>query len=191
MKHKLVSRGIPDLLPMTDRSAGVHISEIIYDLCIQLGVFEESDEGPDMTRMQLGQALEHAIIQRYREQDKKRYIQPGEQECDDLFGTPDLMDIIEWAIHEIKLTWMSSNRGLDDKKLWKYLVQLKAYCYMVKTLVGYLHVCFINGDYKYGTPGGQPTYIVWRFEFTKQELEENWKMLTTHGAKRRKKGKKK
>lgn len=182
MKVKLVSEGLRDLTPMEDRSNGVHISGVIYALCVARGIYKpgEALSEEEKTRMNLGNALESAIIAKYQQADKRRYIQVGEQECDDLFGTPDMMDIIEWAVHEMKLTWMSSKHHIESVKLWKYLVQVKAYCYMLKTLIGYLHVCYVNGDYSYRSPGGDPTYKVYRFEFTKQELEENWAMLKNH-----------
>lgn len=169
---------------MEDRSNGTHISGIIYALCIKLKIYKADDPegGPAMTRLQLGNALEDAVIARYVASDKKRYVKIGEQECDNLFGTPDMLDIVEWAVHEMKLTWMSTRHAIDSKKLWKYWVQVMAYCYMLKTTIGYLHICFVNGDYSYIAPGGDPTYHVYRAEFSKAELEENWKMLTTNAG---------
>ena len=182
MKYKVVNEGLRDLTPMEDRSNGVHISGVLYALCVARGIYKAGEPlGEDeKTRMNLGNALEDAIIARYQAADKRRYIKIGEQECDGMFGTPDMLDSQEWAIHEMKLTWMSSKHHIESVKLWKYLVQLMAYCYMVKTLVGYLHVCYVNGDYSYQSPGGDPTYRVHRFEFTKQELEDNWAMLKNH-----------
>lgn len=182
MKFRLVSEGLRDLTPMEDRSNGVHISGIIYALCIARGIYKpgETLSEEEKTRMNLGNALEDAIIARYQASDKKRYIKIGEQECDGLFGTPDMLDTEEWAVHEMKLTWLSSKHTVDSMKLWKYLVQIMAYCYMLQTLVGYLHLCNVNGDYSYQSPGGDPTYRVFRFEFTKQELADNWAMLKNH-----------
>lgn len=182
MKLKLVSSGLRDLTPMEGRSSGIHISGIIYALCVARGIYKPGSTlaEDEKTRMNLGNALEDAIIARYCVSDKRRYIRIGEQECDGLFGTPDMLDTEEWAVHEMKLTWMSSRHAVDSAKLWKYLVQLKAYCYMLKTLVGYLHICFVNGDYSYQSPGGDPTYKVFRLEFTKQELDDNWAMLVNH-----------
>lgn len=167
---------------MEDRSDGVHISGVIYALCVARGIYKASDPvgGEDKTRMNLGNALEDAIIARYVASDKKRYVKIGEQSKDGLHGTPDLLDAEEWAVHEMKLTWMSSKHHHEGPKMWKYWVQLMAYCYMLETLVGYLHVCNVNGDYTYISPGGDPTYRVYRAEFTKQELADNWKMLLNH-----------
>lgn len=180
MKAYLLDTAIPDLLPMQGRSDGVHVTHVINRLCVALGHYEESDGPLPMTRLQLGQALEHAIAHRYALDQPDRYVQPGELQKDNMFGTPDLLDVRDDAIEEIKLTWMSTRRGIDDEKLWKYLVQVKAYCWMWETQLGRLHVCYMNGDYKFGTPGGMPTYRKWHLEFTKSELAENWMMLMRH-----------
>lgn len=176
-KIQLIHEGLPDLLPMTNRSEGVHVSHVIHRLCVAMGHYEERTGDLPMTKMGLGNAMEHAIIHRFHLAEPDRYVQPGEREKDGIYCTPDLFDIIDWVVHEIKLTWMSSRNGPRSEKFWKYLVQLMSYCTVMGTRQGILHVGFVNGDYKYGEPSGQPTYRVWAFEFTKAELARNWRMI--------------
>jgi hypothetical protein len=179
MTYRLVSEGMPDLLPMTGRSPGIHVSDVIHDLCVSLGHYEPGDfDGPAMTRMQLGCALEHAIVHRFALDSPDRYVQPGELELDGLYGTPDLLDLEDGADTEIKLTWMSSRHDPDSEKLWRYWVQIKAYCRMLELTLGRLHVCHVMGDYK----GSGPVYRVWEREFTHQELLENWAMLRSRAG---------
>lgn len=183
MKLTLVSTGIEDLIPM-ERSGDPsrHVSAVIRYMCIKLGHFEDDAMTAEhQTRMELGSAFEDVMIAalaaRYVENDN-RYVQPGELFLDGMIGSPDLLDVDDYAIEEIKLTWLSSNHDIDSKKLWKYWVQIKAYCRMAETQLGRLHVCYVNGDYR-GERG--PTYRKWEAEFTKEELQENWRMLITNG----------
>lgn len=170
--------GIPDLLPMQGRSPGTHVSDIIRYLCIKLRHFDdEGDAEPPITRWQFGAALERAIGNRFAEHFPDRYVGVGELELDGLHGTPDLVDLQDWAVEEIKLTWMSSRHETNSKKFWKYWVQLKSYCWMLETGLGRLSVGFVNGNYVFGTPEANPTYKRWEAEFTKKELQENWNML--------------
>ena len=178
----LLHEGIPDLLPMTNRSPGMHISTIISDLCVNLGYHDARPADEDFPqsvkdRMAFGNALEHAIIHRYELDSPGRYVQPGELSCDGLFGTPDLLDVETFTVHEIKCTWLSANHKIDSKKLWKYHVQIKAYCWMLETLKGQLQIGYVNGDYS----DMSPMFRRWDITYTKAELAQNWNMLVSHG----------
>lgn len=172
---RILSEELPDLLPMTGRSKGKHVSEIITYLCVKLGHFS-GDLEPNQAWMELGNAWEHAITERLHLDSPHRYIRPGEQCKDDIHGTPDLLDTHDYAVEEIKAAWMSSNNAPDSAKFWRYWVQLKAYCYMLDSSVGRLRVVFVNGDYR--SPG--PRYLHIEQEFSEQELQENWMMLVRH-----------
>jgi len=159
---------------MTDRSEGPHISSGIHALCVQLGHYEPRDY-VNQLQLELGNAFEWAMIDRYQRHYPDEYIQPGELEKDGIFGTPDLLHLPTIRVHEFKLTWMSSRHEPDDPKLWKYLAQLKAYCWMLETESAVLHVGYVNGDYR----SGGPDYREWEFQFTLPELAENWALLKT------------
>lgn len=173
----LAFAGMPDLLPMQGRSEGVHISDIIKDLCVRLGHYSDEIELTS-TWAQLGCALEDTVATRYERHFPDRYERPGELERDGLFGTPDLLDLEDGAIEEIKLSWMSAAHLPTSDKFWRYWVQVKAYCHMWGTPLCRLHVCHINGEYKQAGP----IYRVWERTWTEQELERNWTMLLKHAA---------
>lgn len=42
MRATLIADTIPDLLPSLDRAPGIHVSDVIQDLCISLGYYTES-----------------------------------------------------------------------------------------------------------------------------------------------------
>jgi hypothetical protein len=131
--------------------------------------------------MQLGCALEDTLISRYMAHYPDRYLRIGEIERDNLFGTPDLIDLNDGGVEEYKLSWMSLKHGPGSEKFWKYEVQLKSYCYMLDSSIGRLHVCYVNGDYKWSKgPESGVVYRVWEYHFTPQQLEENWKMMQTN-----------
>ena len=180
---KLLDTTMPRLLPMLNRSEGVHVSDCIHTLALALGHYEESElTEASVIRMELGRSFEYALIAMMTKDNPDRYAQPGELELDDMFGTPDLFDTTDGAMEEIKLTWMSSNAEVDGKKFWRYWVQLKAYCKMWGASVGRLRVLFIMGDYRFDAGSGGPVYRVWEQRFTQEELDENWLMLLSAGG---------
>ena len=180
---RLVSEGMHELLPMvrTGRPEA-HVSAVIRYLCISLGHFAAEDDAVegerDYTLMELGSAFEDAVVEalsnRWATANPDRFVRPGELELDGLIGTPDLLDTVLFAVVEIKLTKLSSNWGPDSIKFWKYWVQLMAYCYMLRTTKGFLHVCHINGDYR---DNRSPCYRVYEANFSIAELGRNWRML--------------
>lgn len=181
----LIAEGMPDLVPMMNRSKGVHVSHLIHDLCLRMGHYEASDpeeqNADRYTRFGLGSALEHAIIERYLLTYPDRYARGWEMELDGLYATHDFLDMGDpsgdLVVHEMKLTWASSRHASDSTKFWRYWVQLKAYCKILGTTRGVLHVCFVNGDYRQNR---SPVYKVWQAKWTQQEIDENWQMLVTH-----------
>lgn len=170
---------------MLHRAPGLHVSELIHYLCVELGHYEDSsDKKLPMTRLQIGQAIEHALIDRMIAHAPDRYAHMGELTLDGVSGNQDIFDILEYAPNEIKCTWMSAKHGDDPKsqKLWKYWVQLKAYCRMMESGVGYLHIVFLNGYYTY-KDGDGPQYRLWKGVFSRKELDDNWAMLMKVGPK--------
>lgn len=172
---------MPDLLPMQGRSPGVHVSNVISDLCVRLGFFS-GDTILTSVWAQLGCALEWAVIQRYARHYPNRYAILGELEEDGLFGTPDLYDMDKNAVVEIKLSWMSTKQPVDGPKYWRYWTQVKAYCKMVDSELGYLNVAHVMGAYD----GKGPAWREWEARFTRKEINDNWQMLLNNAEQIRK-----
>ena len=188
---------------MTNRSPGIHVSDIIHDLSVH--VYNHYIPSPlDINRMQLGNALEDAIVLRYAAHYPNQYFKGHEINInnDNIFGTYDLTSLYntQTAVDEIKLTWNSSKATPLDhtkhsrKMYWKWEAQLASYCLGMKTRVGYLHVYHVMGDYSHNyelvemevagirfvtVPGG-PQYRVWRYEWTMEDLYRNWTLLKSH-----------
>lgn len=94
--------------------------------------------------------------------------------------TPDADSEPEERIFEFKATWYSSRRGEEfEDNFWHWIMQIKAYCLAKRRLKATIFVFWVNGDYK----ESGPMVIRYDFEFTPQELEENWQIIENHRAK--------
>lgn len=188
------------------RSKGLHVSNIIRASGIRAGVVRPfgNEDGtiPDdnhrdfddvaMLRMMVGCAWEAEVLKR----SPHLFGHPGECSVDGVAMSPDAVSwestgvpVVtrglkytrrhsdpwegKWRVHEIKATWKSSRVSPED--LWAYLTQVKAYCKGMGTTSACLHVLFICGNYMRPIV---PEYRIWNIEFTQQEVDEGWEMLT-------------
>lgn len=177
MKATLISSVMPDILPMRGRSPGIHLSDIIRDLSIRQGHFQD---GPlNMARANLGNALEWALIDRLMRQYPNRYMRIPEIERDGIYVTCDLADRMERRPNEFKLTWMSSGKqGPGSKGFWKYEMQLAAQAHLLGSGVGILPVVFNNGDW---AKNRAPQYREYEYRWARAEREKIWKdVLCAH-----------
>lgn len=173
---------MPELFPQERRSKGAHVSHAIHTIMKSIYPDRFEDRPIDITRANLGNALEKAIIRGLAESNPERFVIPGELFYDDLYGTPDLWDVggRKLITCEVKLTWASSRRAedIEDSWFWRYWVQLKAYAHMAGGCdTGRLYIGFINGDYTRSEDTGGPKVLGWEDSWSKAELEENWEML--------------
>lgn len=171
------------------RSGGLHLSDIYQDINDTIGKSkrksELSQEELDAYRAQgfiwehvLGDAMAVCL-------GSDTWVRPGEIQVDGITGSPDLFDTADMSIVETKATYKSFRKmgdqasGLRDE-FWIWGVQMQGYCHMIGTRTSKLYALFVNGDYsKY-----QPMFRAWQFEWSGQELKENWMMLIGH-AKRK------
>jgi hypothetical protein len=109
---------------------------------------------------------------------------PGELCIEGIYLTPDgesLDTVITFGgellilcIHEVKLTYKSLNTIGNLSTQWLWLAQTKAYCKAKQTLVAYLHVLAVCGDYSRPI---RPVLKVFRIIFTQAEIDENWDVI--------------
>jgi len=185
MKLTLLSKEFPDLLPMTDRSIGFHISDVIHQLSIENNRYQPMDK-PNRMLWEVGNAFEYAMKARLQEDQPLRYDTPKEIERDGIYGTMDLFDYIDWAVEEMKYPQKSawgidgvSENGsywINEDILWGYWCQLMCYCYMVNSNIGRLHVAFGKGDTS-GSEFELVSYRYWEKIWTDSELRANWTMV--------------
>lgn len=99
---------------------------------------------------------------------------PQEIILDGIACSPDgINDELE-LVDEYKATWCSSKTQPQD--IWRWMIQIKAYCYVAGYNIARFHVLYIMGDYKFSGPKCMSFLI----EFTDDELISNWMMLVEH-----------
>lgn len=178
------------------RSPGVHLSEVIRDLALRGGILDKKFANDDIEdhpeRIALGLAWEEWVSKQHPE----ICFHPGEVMVDGISMSVDGVSVGSdelsifgqegTALHEIKLTWKSARKPIDEQ--WMWITQVKGYLhglsFMQKTKVrrAYLHPFYVNGNYSRspGDPLGGPKYMIYGMEFSDLEIAENWSMLTSH-----------
>jgi hypothetical protein len=121
---------------------------------------------------------------------------PGEMRVEGIYMTHDgesLEVIVTFrgrryalALHEVKATYKSiktvaprliTDDPQDPEDLetqWMWISQCQAYCQALDTLIAYLHVLFLCGDYTFPIT---PQLLCWRIEFTPEEVESKWSLI--------------
>lgn len=178
-KVTLLSSTMPDLLPMLDRSPGIHLSDIINDISIRLGHYKPSPL--NMARLQLGQAFEWAMIERLLRHYPGRYTRVPERCLDGIYITGDLFDKSLWRPLEFKLTWQAAvdtpaefanKTGFD-----KYRKQACAQAKVMRSDSAVIPILHPSGDYK---SRREPLYREWEERWTQAEIDRNWNNLCEH-----------
>lgn len=189
---KEVAGGLALSLPgPAPRSTGLHVSGIIRDIdnrLIHRGERQlDAELSPDELRRMgnyrdMGFMWEQVFTEVFAQRERLKLdgIHQQEMERDGIYGTPDWIAIDPWRVVDFKCTWRSSRRVpniQEDFRTW--FMQLKAYCYMVKTAHAELIVFFVNGDYLQSGPQRRRFQIT----FGMRELVDNWELLKRHGGK--------
>ena len=177
------------------RSPGVHVSEIIGE--IMKGVDPETYDteyakNDQHNWWEVGFMWEKIFSQvfaagRTGAKPGSTLIRGWEIERDGIIGTPDWFEFDPdgsmW-LSETKATWKSA-RGFDlyDKKFMAYLLQMRAYSYMlggVDVVMGSrLYILHMNDDYERYVPAVRPYEVI----NTQRELDENWSGILNKGRK--------
>lgn len=175
-----------------DRTEGLHVSRIYGDLDRMLNAKRYATPMPESQLNAFAQigflwerVLETALATLTVDSDPARYFRPGEQTLDGVLATPDYADLdffgdgtCELGLEEWKANWSSSDKGDDlEKNFWRWLVQMKAYCWILGTRYARLRVVFMVGNWRDSIA---PKTRAWEFEFGHKELQDNWTMLMTH-----------
>jgi len=188
----------------TPRSVGVHISRIIRAIAVESGILTseriedlqliEVKSGMEISdpmvaiRICMGLAFEEWYIPNHLAPEGV-VDHPGEWKLDGIYMSPDgeeLSEIIVEGkstycpkIHEVKFTYKSTKTvgetedSLRGQFLW--MAQLKSYCKAAGTTLADLHVLFVCGDYKFPI---RPQLKRFRIEFTQEEIDINWELMT-------------
>lgn len=193
---RLVNNGNLPRLPQDSRPDGVHISGILSKIHgYSDDIIPETDntrrEFNETNLMILGKMFEFALIHWYSIAYPGRYLAPPELTSiykDGVWLTPDLYDIHIDAYVEIKLTTKSAKACPGDKRFAMWEDQLMSYCAADNCHAGRLHVCHVNGLYKWLDKRATPAEIanddtvfnVWHRDYTDFELMTHWARILAH-----------
>jgi hypothetical protein len=178
----------------------VHVSSIIRCIATELGILKgniaedlsltdvrEITDPVAIIRISIGLAWEQYYIPEVLGPTLNVVDHPGEMEVDGIYMTHDgeSVDVIitdfvsHWGliIHEVKATYKSVKTVGDMSQQWMWLTQCKAYCKGRGTRVAMMHVLFLCGDYKFPIT---PQLRCWQIEFTQEEIDENWELMTDY-----------
>lgn len=185
------------------RTPGIHVSSVIRNLgilngalkleeaavlsLVEVGSQQEWWDGlkpGDQLRIAMGLAWEEWYIPQLAVFGVVDH--PGEMELDgiylthdgeslDLFVTETDENLYLLAVHEVKLTYKSRKTVGDFSTQWLWTTQIKAYCKAKGTNIAFIHVTYACGDYSYPIT---PMRDVWRIEFSQEELDETWEIIT-------------
>ena len=167
-----------------ERSAGIHVSSIIDSLLVTIGGEQAKNVGPIEEDSVWGDAAtvgflwEDAMKEAFRVQYLRSagrvgvdLATPGELEVDGILMTPDDIES-DGTVVDYKATWKSLTKS-PPEAVWKWKVQLMAYCHAVGSLTAKIVALYQCGDYK--PPA--PRVVGRRFVFTDREVAVNWAML--------------
>ena len=198
----MISKEVPVSLKLPPsriaRSKGIHVSSIIRCIAQETGILapeyyeelslsdvREIKDPVAVLRMCIGLAWEEWYIPTLAESGVIDH--PGEMKLSGIFLTHDaesLSVIITEAgtktalvVHEVKSTYKSTRTVGDLSTEWMWLSQIKAYCKALGTRFAMIHVLFLCGDYGYPI---KPVLKCWQLEFTQQEVDDNWQLLTEY-----------
>jgi hypothetical protein len=179
--------------PGNVRTAGLHFSDIATPLFKMLDPdrYDRPDDGTGPARMGMGLAFEELLEKALAERLAEGSGRPGEL-VEPEYGMIYSPDLLIFNSHtrlgEIKLTFLSSREWPTEPtngfppKAEKYVCQMMTYCRCLETPYARLYVLFVNGDYN--RAGMSPQTRAWDVEFSKRELEDNWKMFTNFAKQR-------
>lgn len=174
-----------------DRSVGLHVSDVIRDIdnrILHKGKRQPYTDLTDLERRrmgfytEMGFIWEEVVTHYFRARmilrgEKFQWVSQQEFEEDNLFLTPDGFDLDSDSGIECKATWVASWKMENPERwFWSWFTQMKAYAKVLGTRTFRLFVFWVCGDYK----ASGPMVVEYTVQFTDQEVEDNWIMLTDH-----------
>lgn len=175
----LLSTEMPDLLPMLDRSPGIHLSDIINHISISLGHYKPTPL--NIARAQLGSTFEWAMIERLLRHYPGRFTRVPERYLDGIYITGDLFDKSLWRPHEFKMTWQSAAHTPaqfdNEQGFWKYRTQACAQAKVMRSDSAVIPILHAMGDYR---EQREPLYREWVERWSQREIDKNWDKLRDH-----------
>lgn len=184
MEYQEISVPQFQTLNLAPRSEGLHLSDVLND--IERVLFKDEAERKSNFNnpywAEIGFLWERLLELAWKDMLGKR---PGEVVRDGIICSPDGECVKDGYIEEYKCTWKSTKK--KPWEIWRWMVQVKSYCYVMGVNMVMFHVLHVNGDYSFfrGNTDGGPEYKQYMILFTDNELQDNWNMIKDHAEKLR------
>lgn len=184
-----IGRAIRDYREQEAARTGLHVSTIIDRMVRAIDPKAYTSEFTEQQKhgyQEVGNVVEDFLAHWLRRRIGG-WTKPEPRTHRGITGSPDGWTQRTRALHEIKGCWKSEKlfnavigagtRRLDlfdlvreNLKLYSYVLQLLTYAEIWNADRGYLHILFINGDYKPPAPNPRTFTVVW----TPRERRENF-----------------
>lgn len=191
---RLTIRDIVRPVPM-DRSHGVHVSDLVREVMLRV---DPKTYGREMAQADTENFQESGFFWESlmsgafasARREGGNLLRAWEVQRDGIYGTPDWFEFDDdglW-LSETKATWKSAREfdagGIENAflspKFVGYLMQVRAYCYLLEIPRVRIHILFMNGNYDRFIPEVRSYELI----FTDTELSENWRQLVNAGRKK-------
>lgn len=161
------------------RTPGLHLSQIIRSILQSLEPKKYPDGPVNSLYTDPGFTFERVLETAWASRHAGKIVRPGEFTHDGIIVSPDYIDFTDEAapvLVESKMTEMSSVGCPLDPKFRKWLWQIAGYLKALELTRARLHVLWLKGDYRQV----RRDYGCWDIEFTQEEIDHTWKLLTDH-----------
>lgn len=176
-----------------DRKPGVHLSDITKRMAWERDKKYHPDAPIDMMTLERGFTWEYILEGALNRRHRRPGYRPDQILEDGVWLSPDWVNPdSDIQVEEWKATKKSMKRGFDDVG-WSWLPNSMAYLRALlrqkkaHALAIRFRIWWINGDYSYDAKTSDFHLLneYWRVdvEFTKRELEDNWRGILSHGQK--------
>ncbi len=162
------------------RAPGLHLGQVIESLMAANGLKPTGKFNDIQLAAEIGLLWERVLGKVMA--NKYVIMHPPQMQLNGIWMSPDGVGPdpegeVPLVVEEYKATWQSTRRCPSEN--FRYMTQVKSYCWAVGTTVAMMRIFHLMGNYK----GSGPMYRVSRIKFSEQELKDNWQMIVKHRQK--------
>jgi hypothetical protein len=169
MPVRLIRQGPLELGRDPGRPAGIHLSSLVHAAIERAGAGYRNSGGPPDERLRLAMQIGLAWEDWYGPRIEGAIYHPGSLLYEDVWYSPDALDMDRLILHEIKTT-SRTPRGQDPFQTLRWNLQVQGYLWCLgqgEWTRAQIHVLYL------GQPPA-PVLEVWEREYGVEELKRTW-----------------
>lgn len=174
-----------------DREPGLHLSDITRRMNYERDSKLNPDSAPDQMTLERGYTWERLLEMALATRHKRPGARPPQLQEDGIWMSPDWINPDgDIQMEEWKATKKTMRRGFEDIS-WSWMPNIMAYVRtaarqgLIRRLAVRIRLWWINGDYTFEAKTSDlqllQEYHKVDIEFTKRELDENWRAIVQAG----------